>query len=151
VSEIRIKLERIDVAERVRNDPVLNVSTLMRLIGAEVFKTGTGQRFQDRAQVFHQGDAGESLFFVLKGEVRLYADGAELGAAVRGEVVGEAEVLAGHGPRSYSAIAQGEVEVVELPRASLIPHLKDLARYFAHLRRERAARLKEMTEFLNRW
>jgi CRP-like cAMP-binding protein len=152
---IRIKLERVDLVQRVAQDPLLKTAELMRVCGPELLKQGVAQRYRARAALFRQSEQGESLFFVLSGEVRLYAtgelDGSELGVVTAGEVVGEAEALSGLAPRCCSAIAAGEADAVELPRSALVPHLKALEKYLRGLHEQRRAKLTEMTDFLNRW
>lgn len=152
---IRIKLERVDLVQRVAQEPLLRSAELVRICGAEVLKQGVAHRYKPRAALFTQSEPGESLFFVLSGEVRLYAtderDGSELGVVTAGEVIGEAEALSGLAPRCCSAIAAAEADAVELPRSALEPHLTALEKYLRALHEQRRAKLNEMTDFLNRW
>src|SRR5256885_2323547 len=71
--EIRIKLERVDVCARVTQDPLLSTSELVRRAGVELLRAGTAMRFGERATIFHQGERGDSIFFIIGGHVRLYA------------------------------------------------------------------------------
>jgi CRP-like cAMP-binding protein len=155
LNEIRIKLERVDISQRVEADPLLKGSELVKLLGSDILKQGVAKRFGGRAALFRQNEPGESLFFVLSGDVRLYAtqqtDGSELGTVAAGEVVGESELMTGLAPRCCSAIAHGDVDAVELPRAALVPHLKRLEPYLKRLHQARRAKLDEMNDFLNRW
>jgi CRP-like cAMP-binding protein len=155
LNEIRIKLERVDVTQRVEADPLLKSSELVKLLGTNILKQGVAKRFGGRAALFRQNEPGESLFFVLSGDVRLYAtaqaEGSELGTVAAGEVVGESELMSGLAPRCCSAIAQGDVDAVELPRGALVPHLKKLEPYLTRLQQSRRAKLDEMNDFLNRW
>jgi CRP-like cAMP-binding protein len=107
--------------------------------------------------LLQQGDAGSSLFFIISGQVRLFArrdlDSAELGFAIRGDVIGEGEVLEGR-VRRCSAVAQGQVDVVELDRSLLVVGDRLPAPVLALLKRVHEKRMKvldEMSDFLNRW
>ncbi len=154
---VKVELKRADAAELIAQDPVLSSAPIARLLSAAVIGKGTLRRFPDKVVLMQQGDAGHSLFLVMKGGVRLFArrdrDSAELGIAHPGEVLGEGEVLDGQG-RQCSAIAQGAVDVLELPREALLvggqvpPALAALLRE-VHSRRMKA--LDEMSDFLNRW
>jgi CRP-like cAMP-binding protein len=155
---VKLELKRADAAELLAADPVLAAAPLVKLLTAAMLEKATLRRFPDKVVLMQQSEPGQSLFFVMKGDVRLFArrdrDSAELGIARRGEVVGEGEVLDGAGARHCSAIAQGQVDVLELPREALLVNgvlppaliavLKDV-----HSTRTKA--LDEMSDFLNRW
>lgn len=157
---LKVALKRADVGELL-SDPLFQSSPLLKWFGgpkAEVFRGGALRRFLDGAVLFQVGDAGDSLFFVLEGEVRLFArrdtESVDLGTARRGDVVGEAEALTGDAKRSSSAVANGQVDVLELPRALLLrqgalpPPLAGWLRSVSTGRREA---LDELSDFLNRW
>jgi CRP-like cAMP-binding protein len=159
---LKVELQKADVAARVAADVVLQRADFVTVLGSrfgEVIKAGSPRRAADRAVLFQQGDAGDALLFLLAGDVRLVArkdtDTVELGLAHRGDVVGEWEVLDGHGPRHVTAIAAGVVEFVELPRAALLDAggalPEALVALLAARRAERRKALDEMTDFLNRW
>lgn len=157
---IRVKLERADVAGLVLHDPLLKVAPFVLALAdrAEaVLKLGRGRRVQEGASIFGAGQTGDSLFFVLRGEVRLATqrDGAtvELGVAGRGDCFGEREVLS-PGPRGCAAHAGAEVDLVELPRAALLVKGQLPIELMAHLKeldQRRAAALDELSSFLDRW
>ena len=116
------------------------------------------RRYPDKVVLMQQGEEGLSLFFVMSGDVRLFArrdtDSAELGVVHSGEVLGEGEVLAGEGGRRCSAVAQGQVDVLELPRTSLLIDGKlppGLAALLKTVQTSRMKALDEMSDFLNRW
>ncbi|MCU0702049.1 MAG: cyclic nucleotide-binding domain-containing protein [Myxococcaceae bacterium] len=159
---LKVELQKADVAGRVAADVVLQRAELAAVLGARfpaVLKAGSARRAADRAVLFQQGDPGDALLFLLSGDVRLVArkdtDTVELGLAHRGDVVGEWEVLDGHGPRQVTAIATGVVEFVELSRTSLLEATgalpKALEAFLASRRAERRKALDDMTDFLNRW
>ncbi len=158
---LRVDLKRADAAEIALTDVELKDCPFVKALGGramDVLKQGVARRYHDRVVIFHTGDDGGSLFFVLNGEVRLFArkeaDGVELKPVRRGGVIGEAEVLAGSGKRAASAVAHGNVDLVELPRALLAPDgqlLPTVKSYLETVRAERAKALDELADFLNRW
>jgi len=161
---LKIELKRADGAQLVKEDAVLKASELVTALGSTadaVLRSGTALRFAAKSKLFEQGHAGHSVFFVIRGDVRLAArnegsdDSFDLGLVHAGEFVGEAEVLAGGGMRAFSALADNPVEALELARASLtsaqgqLP--RDLMMLFERARKRRQASLDEMNDFLNRW
>ena len=155
---LKLELKRADVSELIAADPVLSSAPLVKVLGAAALAKGSLRRYPDKVVLMQQGDPGHSLFFVMAGEVRLFArrdrDSAELGFARRGDTVGEGEALSGVGGRQCSAMAQGQVEIVELPRelllvAGRVPPALGLLFQDVHARRLEA--LDEMSDFLNRW
>lgn len=159
---VKLDLKRAEAAELIAADPLLAGSPFARALGPAALQRVSGKavirRFPDKVVLMQQGDAGQSLFFVLKGDVRLFArkaaDAVELGHAHRGEVLGEGEVLDGSNARAMSAVAQGQVDVVELPRDVLLEHgalAPAVKTLLEQVRAKRREALDEMTDFLNRW
>jgi CRP-like cAMP-binding protein len=155
---VKLELKRADLGELLSADPVLAVAPLVKLLTPAILAKATMRRFPDKGLIVQQGQPGESLFFVMKGDVRLFArrdsDSAELGIAHRGEFFGEGELLDGKNARHCSATAQGQVDVLEFSRDVLqterafsAPMLGLLNE--AYSRRTKA--LDEMSDFLNRW
>jgi small-conductance mechanosensitive channel/CRP-like cAMP-binding protein len=68
--------------------------------------------------VVRQGDAGSSLFFVLRGEVSVELDGDQVALLGRGRMFGEMSLLTGE-PRQATVRAQREVILAELPKAAI--------------------------------
>lgn len=157
----RITLKRADIFELIRADALLRAAPFVKAIGAKaeaLLKNGIARRYPDRAVLFQTGDAGNSLFLVLNGEVRLSgrkdSDVVELGTAGRGEVFGEPELLSGGPQRFNSAVAHGDVEAAEIPREALLEKgliLKDVAEFLRPLKEARLQKLSEMTDFMSRW
>jgi|CXWL01.1.fsa_nt_gi CRP-like cAMP-binding protein len=160
-SVIRLDLKRADLSELIGADDWLKGSPLMVALGEsapELLKQATGRRYPQGVSLFAKDDGTDSLFLVLKGEVRLFLqqgkDRVELGVAGRGDVVGEAEVLEGHGPRGYSASAAVDVDAVEIPRLALLDvgeAQRTLLKFLNSVRTQRRAALETMSDFLQRW
>ena len=157
----KLALKRAEVGDLVMADEALRAAPFIKALGAkhqDLLLHGTARRYPHNAVLFQQGDSGASLFFVLKGEVRLSArkgpDSVELGTATRGEVFGEAEILSGETLRTSFAVAQTDVDAAEFPREAFLESgrlLHELATFLGPIKAARQTALLEMTDFLNRW
>jgi CRP-like cAMP-binding protein len=158
---VKVELKRADAFELIHGDKVLSASAVVKALGASlkaVLAHASVRRYPDKVVIFQQGEAGSGLCFVLKGDVRLFArkqtDAVELGMVHRGDVLGEGEVLSGNPLRKASAVAQGPVDLVEIPRDSLLVHghlPAGLRKVLDDVHAARSRALDEMTDFLNRW
>lgn len=160
-SVVKVALKRADLWELVSQDQILKTSAFVIALGNQAearLKAATARRHPDRAILYQQGDAGNALYFVLKGEVRLSArkgnDLVDLGTAGRGDVFGETEVLSGESLRGSAAVAHGEVDVAEFPRDSFYDRgvlWKSIGGLLEPLKKARLAALSDMADFMNRW
>ncbi|MBX7114635.1 MAG: cyclic nucleotide-binding domain-containing protein [Myxococcaceae bacterium] len=158
---VRVDLKRADLSELVKSDSWLKDAPLLLALGdaaGQVLHQATGRRYPQGVSLFARDDDSDSLFLVLKGEVRLFlqqgTERVELGVAGRGDVLGEAEVLDGHGPRGYSAAAAVDVDAVEIPRLALLDvgdSQRTLLKFLNGVRTQRRAALEAMADFLQRW
>jgi small-conductance mechanosensitive channel/CRP-like cAMP-binding protein len=92
---------------------------------AQLAGTATRQRFATGERLVRQGEAGDSLFVITKGRVRVEKqldDGQTLTLAhlEPDEFIGEMSLLTGE-PRSASVVAETETEVVVVSKAGLSP------------------------------
>lgn len=84
------------------------------------------RHFPDRARVYSAGDAGDGLYRVIDGEVRLMAYpavGREMVTFVArgGHWFGELSVI-DHGPRPHDAVCHGPVSLLHLPASAIAAH-----------------------------
>jgi CRP-like cAMP-binding protein len=102
-----------------------------------------------------EGAAGDGLYYVLTGRVRVakrLGEGGEKDLAFLGpgEALGEMEILRGGAPRSASAYAQGRVELVRLKGDDLRRWLDadptHSSRFFARLAEIQAERLRRTSD-----
>src|SRR5262245_24707333 len=82
------------------------------------------QSFQRGETIFHQGDLGNSLYIITKGQVRIYTvaeNGQELSVRIfrEGDFFGELALLDGQ-PRSASAAAMCPTSVLTLHRGAFL-------------------------------
>lgn len=108
------------------------VSALQR---TEILRSLTEEEFRRLSAVVHrrvfgpgevivqQGDAGDSLFIVRAGVLRVLIDGAEVGALHDGEIFGEMSLLTGE-RRKATVVAASEVHLVEVAKEHLEPVLR---------------------------
>lgn len=158
---VRVGLKRIAVMELIEGDEVLRTcrltASLPKKAAESLWEKGVVRRFNGGAPLFQAGDEGASLFLLARGEARLVARSGrelvELGIAKKGEVLGEGQAL-GEGKRAYSAVAVGEVDVVELDAsamAELLAASPSVRGYLAEVGKARRSALDEMGAFLGRW
>lgn len=105
---------------------VFAVSPLLGRIGRSdldaLVRAGEKRSFAPGAVLFQRGDAGDCLYAIVAGSVRVTVEGAagdEVTVAVRGvgEVLGEMSLLDGE-PRSATATAHGPVTAVRIEKAA---------------------------------
>lgn len=157
---IRVELKRADVAELVLKHELLRACPLVVALGdraAAILGTGVGRRYPEGTTIFHQGQAGDSVFLVLRGEVRLTRSQdqapVELGVAGQGDVFGESELLAPK-ERACSAYAGNDVDAVELSRAKLLQRGQlpmELHAFLTDVQTQRRKAQDELSQFLDRW
>ncbi len=148
--------------DRIFDDPELRRCPLVRLCGQDSLRVAlsqvTGRRHPDGGRVFVEGEDGDSLFLLLKGEARLITTvsgaGIQVGTARKGDVVGEGEALGRAAGRSCTVQAVGELEVLEFPAAQVrrfAPVGTPLHDWLVSLATAREAARAEATDFFNRW
>jgi CRP/FNR family transcriptional regulator, cyclic AMP receptor protein len=142
-------LRSIDKIWLLRTVSIFRQLTLAQLtalaasLGAEVF--GRGQT------IFQQGDRGDALYLIARGQVRIYhpsTTGHELSVAIfrEGEFFGELALLDGH-PRSASAEAMLPTTALTLGRTAFLATLGAHPAIAAALLAELAARLRDSTSY----
>lgn len=109
------------------------------------------RRFLREQTLFHQGDPGGCLYFLLSGRVRIYlssADGRETTVRIYGpnSAIGELSVLDGL-PRSASAAALDDVSAMLLYREDLFGLLREHFELTERLLQSLAERLRYTTSF----
>ncbi len=157
---VRVELKRADAAELLATDLELKDSALVRALLSmpAALKSAVLRRYVTQTVLWQQGDEGQSLGLVVGGGARVIArrdtDNAELGTVRKGDVLGESEVLLGSTKRRYSVVALEHVDVLEVPRASLLLQgavPSALATELKTVQARRAKALDDLSDFLNRW
>jgi CRP-like cAMP-binding protein len=82
------------------------------------------RRYADDEVIIRQGERGESFFMIADGDVSIVRDldeegGVTLGHLHRGSVFGEMALISDE-PRQASAVARGDVDVLEMRRSDLV-------------------------------
>jgi CRP/FNR family transcriptional regulator, cyclic AMP receptor protein len=139
-------IDKIWLLQRVSIFSQLTLAQLTGLaasLGTQVF--GRGQT------IFQQGDRGNALYLIARGQVRIYhpsATGHELSVAIfcTGDFFGELAMLDGR-PRSASAEAMLPTIALTLERSAFLATLGDHPTIAAALLAELAARLRDSTSY----
>lgn len=115
-----------DIAFLKSTDLLAGVSEAgLREIRASMEET----RIPAGAAIFHQGDAGDAVYVVLQGTLRLERDGLTLVTRGRGFWVGEF-ALVDNQPRSMSAVAESDLTLLKWARdafLSVLSHRSEVA------------------------
>lgn len=106
------------------------------------------------AVLFERGDAGDSMYQIISGSIRIYttdAQGNEITLVVRreGEVVGELTLL-DHLPRSASAAANEPLDVFILDRDHFLDFLKDRPTVGFQMMQTLTGRIRYTTSYLQK-
>lgn len=162
VAVAKLGLKRANLDERVLGDEDLKECPLVRLLGPteakQVIASSIGKRFSGGARVFKEGDCGDALLLVMKGEARLWVGAGttvvEVAVVRKGEFMGEGDTFGEGAKRTYSAEAVGELELVEIPGALLFARaakLPELQKHLTEIATTRKAAGEAMVDFVNRW
>jgi CRP-like cAMP-binding protein len=94
----------------------------------QLCRYASSRKFKRGATVFAKGDAGNSLFAVASGSVKMSISSVEgrnaiLNIVGKGEIFGEIALLDG-GPRTTDATAHSNCELVVLDRRDFMPFLR---------------------------
>jgi hypothetical protein len=102
------------------------------------------QAFTDGEVIAEQGEAGEEMFVIVAGEVRVLVGGAEVARRGRGDIVGEMAIISQE-PRVATLAAAGEVRTLCLDRPSFEGLLRERPDVSLAVMRVLCARLREAT------
>lgn len=108
------------------------------------------QQFSRREYIFSQDDAGDAAYVIRSGKVSILLatdDGRELviNEMSAGECFGELALLT-DAPRSASAVARANCELIRLPRAEFLQELETQPKLMRHVLQLTAERLRASTE-----
>ena len=111
------------------------------------------RRFRAGSMIFHAGDAGEAMYIVASGDVNIHLPGEDsrrisLKDLAHGEHFGEL-ALFDDGPRSASALATTDTDLLELSRGTLEAYLERRPRAALTILRTMGQRLRETNTLLS--
>lgn len=113
--------QRDEILAGVRQSHLFDVLTADEV--AHFVDSAKMRSFAPGEAAVRQGDAGSSLFFVLRGEMRVEVDGSEVARLGQGRMFGEMSLLTGE-PRKATVRACTEAILAELSK-SVIAELMD--------------------------
>jgi CRP/FNR family cyclic AMP-dependent transcriptional regulator len=104
------------------------ISTMPERALDELVKFSTVARFEPHQDIFNKGDAGDCLYGLLSGRVRIYStspEGSEimLNMMETGELFGEIAIFDGR-PRTASAAAMERADLLRIHRDHFLPYVK---------------------------
>lgn len=92
--------------------------------------------------IFTEGDAGDRMFSVLKGNVTIWKGGRVIATVAAGQYFGVVSFLLAT-PRIAAAVAQDDVELVMITRRNLINLMSESPEFILAMLKETAVRLRE--------
>jgi ATP/ADP translocase/HEAT repeat protein len=130
-------LKRAPVFERVTGE---DLAPLARLAEVTVYSEGD--------EIVREGDLGDALLVILRGSVAISRAGHQVATLGAGETIGEMSIL-DHEPRSATAIALEETEVLEIGSAEFYEILHEHEEIAEGVIRTLSQRLREATAELS--
>ncbi len=139
-------MERVLLLRRVPLLDGLSPSDLQR-----VAAIADEQNFVDGELLCEQGEAGNEMYVIVAGEVRVIANNEgqpekEIARRVQGDVVGEMSIISGD-MRMASVVAVGDVRTLCLDRMNFESLLRERPEVSLAVMRELCNRLRELTFF----
>lgn len=140
----------MDIVEQLAGSP------LFKGVGATdreaLIKVMRRQSYSQGAVLFHKGDAGDSMFIILSGRVRIFthdAQGNEITIRHLAEMFGEFAML-DQKPRSAAAAAAEDLEVLVLHRDDFNAFLRERPLVGLSMMRNLVERVRYTTTYLQR-
>ncbi|HLD09926.1 MAG TPA: cyclic nucleotide-binding domain-containing protein, partial [Methylophilaceae bacterium] len=102
-----------------------------------------GQEFKQNDYVFHQGEDGRNLYYVVSGNIKLISDGRVIRELEAGDYFGEMSLLT-NTPKIADAVVESELaEVVVISAENIEPLLLGEPKVAMGFLRQMAARLQD--------
>jgi CRP-like cAMP-binding protein len=120
----------------------------LRLLAASL----GSQAFERGATIFHQGSIGNTLYLIVRGQVRIYTN-SQLGQEISvtlfrdGNFFGELSLLDGHA-RSASAVAMRTTTTLTLHRAAFLQAIRTYPEIAVTVLEELSARIRHTNTYI---
>lgn len=105
-------------------------------------RVGSLRRFKRGAEIFNQGEIGESLICLVSGHVKIIKNDVEIAKRGPGELVGEMSLLEDE-PRSATVIAETDCELLEYGRSEFAEAVKETPDLALKVMRSLSQKLRE--------
>jgi CRP-like cAMP-binding protein len=112
----------------------------------DIFKNASEFRvFRPGETVFREGDPGDFMFVVQKGEVELHKGGRLLATLGEGEMVGEMALLESK-PRSVTVVAKSQSQLVPVDQKRFLFLVRNTPYFAIEVMKSMSARLRLMDD-----
>ncbi|MFN0159424.1 MAG: Crp/Fnr family transcriptional regulator [Bacteroidota bacterium] len=103
------------------------------------------ERFLQGAKIFQEGEQGEKMYVILKGDVELSVRGKVIAGVARGGILGEMALIDA-GPRSATACAKSDCELVVIDEERFLALVHEKPSFAIEVMKVLVARLRLMDE-----
>jgi CRP-like cAMP-binding protein len=141
----RLATRRIPIAARAGEPPVFDVSLLASLEAA--LPRSAVARYRQQSVIMREGQSGACMYVVKEGKVAIGVQNRLVALVGPGGTFGEM-ALVDQSPRSATAIAETECELLSIDRASLMAAIKAQPAFAFAMLRDSADRLRHLTAHL---
>ena len=101
----------------------------------------SNQRFTEGATIFSEGDAGDTMFVLLEGDVRIEINGKLVSKLHTADIFGEMALVDGS-PRSATVIADTDCNLAVIDEKRFEEMIRDTPYFYKHLLHLLADRLR---------
>jgi CRP-like cAMP-binding protein len=109
----------------------------------ELFKySNITQTFFKGETIFEEGSAGNYMYLILEGEVNVEINNRVIAKVGSGQILGEMALLENR-PRSASAVAKSECEVVPIDNNSLLYLVRETPAFALFLMKDLCSKIRE--------
>jgi CRP-like cAMP-binding protein len=143
----------MSIAEQLKNTDLFKEVELLDL---EALVTRMeAYQFDQGHTLFYEGDNGDTMYIIQKGRIRIYMRGKEgediiLTHYGQNEIFGELSPI-DQRPRSASAMAEEDLEVLALDRANFLSFLEERPQIGLAMMRSLSQRLRNTTTFIEEY
>jgi NADH dehydrogenase len=144
------KFPGLDRKMRVLTDWLLDIFLPKDITQVRIFQSEAvaQEHFESGEVVFDQGDYGDKIYFIVRGEVEIIKDGARVATLRAGDVFGEI-ALVSDSPRTASVRAKSPLDVVTVSRGAfkkLLAHLPGVKGTMEQIMRQHLGREIDLGE-----
>ncbi len=133
-----------EIASSLNREEIISIKRLMEGKGgvAGTALANFAVPYEKGRVIFTEGDAGQEMFFVLKGSVGIQKDGREMAVVQEKKFFGEMSFLLAR-PRSATTVALDDVELLVISNDTIVALMNEFPQLVLTMLKEMAVRMRE--------